>query len=223
MNLRHLLDLDMFSPFQVAMLLAGTFLWLWYYVILLRNSYKLKYVEMPIFAACANIAWEMLWGFYFKTAMGNVLSFGYKAAFILDIFIFTAVFLHMRSYQQIPLIRKYFAPLCLFAFAMWTLFLYFFQIGGYDTPTASTSAYMLNIFVSFLYWYLLLRDGLEKKSYAIAWLKLTGNLAFSIFVVNYFPHLYMVHLLCALCFVFDLWYLVLFIKMRKEAQALAPA
>jgi hypothetical protein len=207
----------MYSSFELVMLVLGAFFWLWYYVILVRNSFKEKFVEMPVAAACGNIAWELTWGFVFKTEMGMLITYSYRAAFILDIFIFYHLLRYMGKYQTTPFARKNFAALCIGSFLAYTALLYFFQVQGYDTPTGSNSAYMLNIIISWLYVLQFYReDMIAKMSYTIAWCKLLGNMAYSAFIFSYFPNNYFCQILCVGCFVFDLIYLYLFIQRRKS-------
>ena len=42
---------------------VGSFLWVIAYVIYIRNILRYKYVEMPVFAGCCDVAWEFVWSF----------------------------------------------------------------------------------------------------------------------------------------------------------------
>ena len=42
---------------------VGCLLWVVAYAIYIRNIIRLKYVEMPVFAGCCDVAWEFVWSF----------------------------------------------------------------------------------------------------------------------------------------------------------------
>ena len=42
---------------------ASLLLWVLAYAIYIRNIITLKYVEMPVFAGCCDVAWEFVWSF----------------------------------------------------------------------------------------------------------------------------------------------------------------
>ena len=69
---------------------GGSFLWVIAYVIYIRNILRYKYVEMPVFAGCCDVAWEFVWSFLAVNNMGMLFQAANYVWFFLDAgFIFT--------------------------------------------------------------------------------------------------------------------------------------
>ena len=81
------LNLDYYTPLQLSLFIAGAALWVINYIIIVRNIFKYKFVEMPGAVLVANFAWELMWSWVFIQNIGMVLTIGYRAWFFLDIFI----------------------------------------------------------------------------------------------------------------------------------------
>ena len=71
---------------------AGAFMWVIAYVIYIRNILKYKYVEMPVFAGCCDVAWEFVWSFFAVNNMGMLFQAANYVWFFLD-----AGFIFVRS------------------------------------------------------------------------------------------------------------------------------
>ena len=69
---------------------SARFLWVIAYVIYIRNILRCKYVEMPVFAGCCDVAWEFVWSFLASNNMGMLFQAANYVWFFLDAgFIFT--------------------------------------------------------------------------------------------------------------------------------------
>ena len=49
---------DAYTPLELFLFAGGCFLWVVVYVIYIINGKRLKFIEMPVFAAAGNIGWE---------------------------------------------------------------------------------------------------------------------------------------------------------------------
>ena len=96
---------------------GGSFLWVIAYVIYIRNILRYKYVEMPVFAGCCDVAWEFVWSFLAINNMGMLFQAANYVWFFLDAgFIFTYGVLFFGSKQfTLPQLQKrsFFVPMCL--------------------------------------------------------------------------------------------------------------
>ena len=98
---------------QIVFFTIGCGLWAMLYLILIRNYFRYRFIEMPLIAAASNFAWEFLWAFVFKEDMGRLVGYLDKAWFILDIAIFGFV-LHVGQKQLgIQRFKRHFVPLML--------------------------------------------------------------------------------------------------------------
>src|SRR5213075_1864519 len=66
-----LLDLTRYTAIEHAFFGLGCLCWVVAYIILCVRIRKLKFVEMPVFAACGNMAWEAVWSLVLTTDMGR--------------------------------------------------------------------------------------------------------------------------------------------------------
>ena len=80
-----------YSVPQLVLFGVAAAYWVWVYVVVIKDILKNRFVGIPVLAVCANIAWEFLWSFFFYTNMGAFFEWGYRAWFILDVFIFYSV------------------------------------------------------------------------------------------------------------------------------------
>ena len=82
--------------------------WVWVYIVVIRDIIKNKFVGIPVLAVCSNISWEFLWSFVFYTNMGALFEWGYRAWFILDVFIFYSILRYGKMQFTDPALKKYF-------------------------------------------------------------------------------------------------------------------
>ncbi|MBM9500175.1 hypothetical protein JWG44_07925 [Leptospira sp. 201903071] len=207
--------LGKFSPLENFFLFVGVIFWAYVYYALIADSNRKQFIEMPVFIACGNIVWEFLWGFVIQEDMGIVLNWGYKIAFILDIFIFINVIRFGQKQFKIPISILEYRILLFVLLISWGALIYTYYINRYDLFTGSNSAYILNLFISGMYPVLFLSMGNSKLfSYPIAWCKFLGTVFFTVFLFLYFPKEYFVLCLGVLVFIADAYYVYIFSKRR---------
>lgn len=228
-------ELVPFTLAQTIPLALGTGFWIAFYFILVRNAMRTKFVEMPVFAACGNIAWEFLWGYVFTTAGGLIISWSYKAAFLLDIVIFYHVVRYGARFATNALVARYWRELTVLGMLAWGATLYFMAAQvpmgmtsdpsikeipgaafGLDTNMGSNSAYILTFAISALYvlQFINMQD-ISKLSYAIVWCKLFGNIGYTVFLFMLTPDNLFLLTLGVVAFVFDLVYAYIFAQRRR--------
>ncbi|AOP33560.1 hypothetical protein A0128_06685 [Leptospira tipperaryensis] len=207
--------LGKFTPLENFFLFLGVILWAYVYYALIADSNRKQFIEMPVFIACGNIIWEFLWGFVIQEDMGIVLNWGYKIAFVLDIFIFINVFRYGQKQFRTSISILEYRLLLLVLLISWGALIYTYYINRYDLFTGSNSAYILNLFISGMYPVLFLSMGNSKLfSYPIAWCKFLGTVFFTVFLFLYFPKEYFVLCLGVLVFIADAYYVYIFSKRR---------
>ena len=159
-----------YTPFQLTVFLVGCFLWVVAYIAVIRHAFQQQFLMIPAGAVCANFAWEILWGFFFKPDLGFVVWWGYKTWGILDIGIVYLLFKYGRKQLITENGQAYFVPTILFGLVSWFCTLYFFIHDGYDTSIGANSAYIVNVVMSALYIVLVAKHpDIRKFSFRIAW------------------------------------------------------
>lgn len=159
---------------------TGSFLWVIAYAIYIRNILKLRFVEMPVFAGCCDVAWEFVWSFLAVNNMGMLFQAANYVWFFLDAgFIFTYGVLFFGAKQFIsPQLtpRGIFVPMCLFIAVMAGAATYFLHAQGYDNDVGGRSAYLIQLSISFLYVPLMLRQpDLRYFSWTANWMRALGS------------------------------------------------
>ncbi|MEX1054995.1 MAG: hypothetical protein WED81_03135 [Rhodothermales bacterium] len=217
-----LLNLTDYSVLEHVVFAAGCLLWVFTYVIVIRNVRRYDFIEIPLVAVCANFAWEFLWSFVFQTDMGSLYIWGYRIWFFLDCFI---VFGLLRyGYKQIPydLLRRTAGLVTLAVMASWFVGLYFY-IDLYDAPVThmgANSGYILNVVMSALYIPLFMRLGKDEVfSYAAAWYKGVGTLLISVFCFLHFTDGFLLTM-CVVTGLLDVGY-VAYLTVRRIARVAA--
>jgi hypothetical protein len=159
---------------------TGCFLWVIAYGIYIRNILTLKFVEMPVFAGCCDVAWEFVWSFLAYNNMGMLFQAANYVWFFLDAgFIFTYGVLFFGAKQMtVPQlqVRSLFVPMCLFIALMAGTATYFLHAQGYDNDVGGRSAYLIQLSISFLYVPLMLRQpDLRYFSWTANWTRALGS------------------------------------------------
>ena len=204
---------------EIVVIIAGTMLWNFLYLIIIRNSFKLKFVEMPLVVATANLAWEFLWGFVFTTDLGLLFVWGLRIWFFLDLLIFYHVVMYGYKQLRLPLLIQYSKPIIILGTIAWGFVWYFFIKEGYDTSMGATSAYIITVMISSFYITLFLHhQPKEDFSYANAWLKLVGTGCMSAFMWLHYPEKPFLLSMTVVVTIFDIIYVYLFWQARKSDQ-----
>jgi hypothetical protein len=215
----HWFNLVEYTPFELFLFAGGCSLWVAVYGIFIKNIFKKKYIEMPVFAGCADIGWEFTWSFLAATNMGLLLEKTYQVWFITDVFIFGGLLAYGWKQFDNPRLRSFYVPACIFTTVAWVAGVYSMHVSGLDTPIGATSAYLDQLCISFLYIPLLLRQkSLENFSFAAAWLRTIGTGMNTVFMNIHFTDNYFLRFIAILATALDCTYVYLFWKMRRELR-----
>ena len=216
MNINDWINFKEYTPTQLIWNGIGCFFWCITYIVLIKNSLKTKFVEMPFVIAAGNIAWEFVWSFYFHPTTGTLYSLSYQACFVLDIFIFAMIVKYGAKQIDIPIMKKYFKPILFGVLFMWIPLNYFFVKQGFDTPIGANSGYILNLIISMIYPLLLFRTKPQYFSQTVAWCKFIGTGCITVSMFLIYPSNYFVQLLGVACFILDLSFSILLMKQLKK-------
>jgi hypothetical protein len=213
-----LVNTQEYSTTELLLFGVGCYMWVVVYVLYIREIHKGQCVGMPVFAACSNFAWEIVWGIIPpSTNMGPLLVWAYRAWFFLDLYIIFGVYRYGTAQIDNPAIKKYFKPLVVVTVIGMTILYYFFKSGGYDTPIGATSAYIAQMFISVLYLVLLLRhQKYVWQSLPISILRMVGTGLNTVFLFLHYPQLHFLLSLGVMSLIIDNVYIYLFITGRKQ-------
>jgi ABC-type multidrug transport system fused ATPase/permease subunit len=195
------------------------------YALYIRSIFKKKFIEAPIFAACGNIGWEFTWGFLFRTDMGPLLVWCYRFWFFFDLVIFWGVLTYGYEQVRTEAFRKVLRPLLVTIAVSHVAAFYSMGVSCLDTPIGATSAYLLNVYLSALYIFVLFQQralgNLARVSWLIAWLKMIGTGMNTIFM-NIHPeyaHNYFLRFTSIAVGVIDCVYIYLVWRLKRQARA----
>ncbi|MBI1836167.1 MAG: hypothetical protein HYR91_02760 [Flavobacteriia bacterium] len=207
-----------FTDYTKAQLLwngVGCFFWFITYVVLVRNSFKLKFVEMPFFIASGNIAWEFVWSFCFTPSTGKFYAVSYQVCFWIDVLIFSMVFIYGAKQIDIPFFKKKKKKILVGITLIWLPLNYFFVKQGFDTSIGANSGYILNLIISLLYPIAYFRNNASNYSLIIAWCKFLGTGCITVSMFLIYPSNYFVQTLGIACFILDLSFAIVLVKKLK--------
>jgi hypothetical protein len=206
---------DLYSPLDVALILAGTVLWCVAYFIIVRNAFKNKFVDMPIAAGAANIAWEFVWAFMVVTDMGLLFVYGLRVWFLMDILILYTTF----KYGSKQILNKRLAGAFVwtepFVLIAWGFLFWFFIKEGYDTSMGATSAYVITTIMEFVYITTFLNHDQKYFSFHVAWTKGVANFLMTLFVFNHYAEgMWFLKTMTIIVTVLDIIYIVMVAKAK---------
>lgn len=219
-----LLNLKDYTPLELFLFGFGCYLWAVVYGICIWNIRKHKFIEVPIFAACGNIGWEFTWSFLLATNMGPLMQWCYQLWFFFDLFIFYAVLRYGWKQVQTERLRPYLPPILVFIAVAHAAAFYFMGISGLDTPIGANSAFLLNLTLSILYIFLIIRQtDVSRFSMWIAWGKMIGTGTNTVFMNIYLPYAdnHFLHFLSIMTTTLDCVYIFLLWRMKKQARQAA--
>lgn len=221
----HLVNLKDYEPFHLFLFGGGCFLWVIVYALYIRSIFKKKFIEAPIFAACGNIGWEFVWSFPLRTNMGSLLVFCYRTWFFFDLVIFWGVLTYGWEQVRTEAFRKYLKPFLVISAVFQGAAFYLMHQSGLDTPIGATSAFLLNVYLSVLYVFVLFQQrelgNLHRVSWSIAWLKMIGTGMNTVFM-NIYPGYadnHFLHYISISVTVVDCTYIYLVWKLKRQARA----
>lgn len=207
-----------YTTAQLWLFFLGCFGWVVAYAAVARMLHRRKFVEIPAAAVAANIAWEFVWGFIFGSGMGKIFTAGYAVWCLQDVFIVANVFRYGEKQIANPYLKRWFRPAFAFGIVAWTVVLYCFVEGGFDTDYGAYSGYILNVMMSALYIPLVLRHDVDDFSVTVGWSKMLGTALLSVFNYQIHGDRPFLMALCGITFVLDCFYLVVLHKRRAETR-----
>ena len=215
--MEHLVNLKEYTPLELWLFAIGCYMWVIVYILYIRRIAKGESIGMPVFAACSNFGWEIVWGIIPpSTDMGPLLVWAYRAWFFLDLYIIYGVYRYGSVQVMTPAVKTYYKPFVVMSVVGWAILYYFFKSGGYDTPIGATSAYIAQMLISVLYILLLLRQSpLVSESSEVTWLRSIGTGLNTIFLLLHYPNSHFLLSLGLLSLVIDSTYIVIFFKLRR--------
>ena len=215
-----LLNLHDYTGAQIALYSTGAYLWVVAYLIYVRNGFKYRVVEMPAFAAAGNIGWELNWALFFTTDLGALCVYAHKAWFFIDVVIFFLVLKYGYKQTDIPLLQRYWVPVCLFVFACAAAFYGSFVKQGFDVGSTIQSAYVCQLPISFLYIPLMLRQkSLVGYSTWTAWTRTLGTGFIGVFAFMRYPDHPWLLSMAVISTLVDFIYIYLLTQRRRELSA----
>lgn len=216
---RPIINTTDYTTPQLVLFGIAALYWIWVYIIVIKDLSRYKFVGIPVLAVCANIAWEFLWSFRFHTNMGELFQWGYRAWFIMDVFIFYSVFRYGKIQFSDPVLKKNFSPVIIITFLFWVAGIYTFTI-EYADPIGAISAYLVNAHMSALYILLILQFPKEKSlSISTAWHKMLGTALTSVFCFWAFPKAVFMLTMTVITFILDITYIVIVTYYKKQPAA----
>jgi hypothetical protein len=213
-----------YSGWEVAWYVGGFLAWTPAYVMILWIGFKQRRLEIPVLAATGNIAWELIWGFFFSVDMGYGLQNVYRGAFIIDAGIIYLVFRYGRAQASTPLVRRWFAPLVVGLLLAWGwVVVAMHHTPNVDLPLGSTSAYLVNLLESGVYlWFGLMVLDPKVMSLVVAWSKGLGTGFVTVFVFLEYPDHAFVKTLAVVVGIIDAIYIALLYARRRGVAWLEP-
>lgn len=219
MDLNYWINTEKYSTGALIWNGVGCLFWVITYAALVKEIIKRRFVEMPFFIAAGNIAWEFVWSFFYHPDTGELFSLSYQGAFLLDVFIYISVFKYGAKQIDIPILKKHFKLIAFALLVIWLPLNYFFVAQGFDTSIGANSGYILNLMISFLYPLLLLRSNPANFSQTVAWCKWIGTGCITVSMFLIYPDNHFVQVLGVSCFILDLTYSILHMKLLKGHTA----
>ncbi len=223
--MEQLVNLRDYSPFELVLFGVGCYMWVVVYILYIRRIAKGESIGMPVFAACSNFGWEIVWGVIPpSTDMGPLLVWAYRAWFFLDLYIIYGVYRYGSVQIVTPELKAYFKPFVVLSVVGWAVLYYFFKSGGYDTPIGATSAYIAQMFISVLYLLLLLRrSSAVVELTSVTWLRSVGTGLNTIFLLHHYPGKPFLLSLGLMSLVIDAIYIYLTFRFRRVETSAIPS
>ena len=206
-----------YSGAEVAWYVGGFLAWTPAYVMILWIGFKHRRLEIPVLAATGNIAWELLWGFFFSVNMGYGLQNIYRGAFLIDAGILYLLFKYGRDQTASPVGRRWFPVVILALLAAWGwVIVSMHHTPNVDLPLGSTSAYLVNLLESGVYlWFGVTVANPRLMSLVVAWSKGLGTAFVTVFVFLEYPDHSFVKTLAVLVGIIDAGYLAVLYARRR--------
>jgi hypothetical protein len=213
----QLINTKDYTTLELVLFGVGCYMWVIAYGIYIINIRKHRCVDMAIFGACGNLAWEAVWSWHMpSTDMGLIMLWAYRFWFLFDLYIFWGIMQYGYKQMTTPALRSVFKPMMIVTTVFCTGLFLTFKIQGYDTTIGANSAFILQDFDSILCLMLLLRKPPGVYfSYPIAWLRSVGTGTNVIFMFIHYPDNYFLQILAATALVVDSTFVTICVLRRR--------
>lgn len=167
-----------YNGFDLLLLGSGFIFWAFAYFHIIRNGFKYKFNEMPMIVAAGNIAWEFSWSFIFHGDLGRLFLWGCMIWFFMDLFINYQVLSYNRQRESNVWVKKNYYLIYVFYLITWFFMVFYMAEDGDDNQLGVVSALVINVVMSSLYIYQILKlpqlrnKGMDAK---VAWWKMIGT------------------------------------------------
>lgn len=178
----------------LAVITAGSLLWIAAYALLFRRARRLRFVEIPLVAMSANLAWELLFSTVFAgrlaAGLGWLFWLGYILWFALDVGLLARALRHGGAFERRGTTQRRLAPALRIGLSVLFLGLLVpFVQSGRDNASGLWSAYTINLGMSLGYVFDLLRiDRPQLYSRTAGWLRAVGSLCIGAAALGTYPH-----------------------------------
>lgn len=173
-------------PWYVIVIVGScSFFWILAYVLIIRRGFLDQSYGMPVVALCSNIAWEIIFGFFY-TSDYRFERIGKYFWPILDIGILISVLRYGRKEVRYVFLRTWFTPLIFFGIGVSALLMLPFVRAYNDVHgifLGWADALLIALLFFPLFWS---RPNLEGQSFYIALAMFLGNM-FAYLWNRYFP------------------------------------
>jgi hypothetical protein len=206
-----------YTGLELVLFLTGCSMWVFVYLIYVRNVRRNSFFEMPLVAAVSNFAWETLWTFEFQTNMGRLCQWLYAAWFVVDLYLIAAAWRLSSSYFATPLTKLFSRHVFLSCLIFFSAFYYFFTEQGLDTPIGARSAYLCQLILSLSYViFIVQRRCVHGFSALAAWLRTYATAMISVMMVSHYPEDRWLHVLCVSSFIVDHAYIGMYYAIKRQ-------
>ena len=204
--------------------IIGDLLWLVAYILIIRQGFKDRTYGIPMLCIALNFTWEFIYAvdFPFPVHLIEILRWAWL---LCDVVIVYQLFRYGRNSQTIPLLNRYFYPICIAMFVSAYLGQLAFHY-SYPDRYGVHDAYMINLVLSILFVFMYFsRPSGRGLSLGAAWAKMLGTgllSAGSMFMIkDWLTNSFMVYLYVTI-FIFDVTYLALLYRNRAAAAVANP-
>ncbi len=210
-------DTANYTPLQIVLFTTGALLWILAYVVIIRIALKNKTVIIPAVAVVCNYGNEIGGAIFWVPDMGKALVIAYWGWLILDTFILYKLLKYGYKQFTTPFFKKNINWL-IFGGLIGSMLLSPLFMVQYDLPMGVLDAYIVNIVMSVAFISLLYVPDFPEHSELLAWSKFLGTGLISVMFSMKYPDNYFLWVIYFVVAAFDIAFILLMYKKRKQLQ-----
>ncbi|GAA4838295.1 hypothetical protein [Algivirga pacifica] len=224
------INLTDYTVTQQVLFFADAIFWAVTYLLVIYYARKYKFFGIPVEAAVANIAWELMFSFFFTTELGDLFVWGIRLWLFTDVVMIYFHFKYGAKQVRVPLIKQFFHLASIIGFVFWCWIIYGFAT-EYGDPIGAGTGYILNIIMSTLFIFLFLAHPEQKAlNFPIAFWKGFGTVFVGIGIYLGDTPSPFVIAVASITFMLDLFYMgltlnrekvIAFIKKNKQDEQIS--